>query len=237
MKVPFSMEKIENSCKLIVKENNLEECYIRPLAYYGYGKMGLNPIGVPVDVIIACWSWGSYLGKEMIRIKTSKYIRIHPKTIVADAKISGHYVNLIMSLLEVSADDNFDEGLFLDYEGNIAEGPGENLFIIKDGKIYTPKLGNILAGITRSSVIEFAKDLGYKIIEKTLTLDDLKNADEAFYTGTAAEITGIKQIDNTIIGGDIMGEIIKKFKNKFLDIIHGKDEKYDEWLTYTESKI
>src|SRR3989344_810458 len=230
MKIPFTEEEINKAIIETVKKNSVQSGYIRPLIYLGYGKMGLSPRGAPVNVSIAVWPWGSYLGENPIKVKTSKYMRIHPKSTIADAKITGHYVNSILAGEEAHS-QGFDEALLLDYQGNVAEGPGENLFIINENKIYTPKLGNILAGITRDSIIQIAKDLNMKVEEKTLTLEDLYSADEAFYTGTAAEVTPIAQVDDKTIKHSL-GPITKQLKEAYENILHGKNDKYKSWLTY-----
>lgn len=229
MKVPFSEKELIDAVKLTVKENDVNSGYIRPIIYFGYGKMGLNPDGAPVCVSIACWPWGKYLGEDAVKVKTSSFIRIHPKSTHADAKITGHYVNSILANIEASY-SGFDEALLLDFKGNVAEGPGENIFCVKAGKIYTPRLGNILPGITRASIIQIAKDLGYVVTEKDITIDELKNADEAFFTGTAAEVTAIRQIDDKLIGNGSSGLITKKLKGVFMDAVCLKSKKYKEWL-------
>lgn len=232
MEIPFSKQEIKQAILETIKINQIEECYIRPIAFFGYGKMGLNPKGAPVQTAIAVWPWGAYLGgKETISVKISKYIRLHPKSTIADAKITGHYVNSILSSLEIQK-AGFDEALLLDYEGYVAEGPGENIFIVKNNKLYTPPLGTILDGITRDSVIEIAKDLGIKNQEKKITVKELKSADEAFFSGTAAEICPIGKIDNTLINNGKMGEITEKIKDLYQKIVHGKEEKYFHWLQF-----
>jgi branched-chain amino acid aminotransferase len=232
MEVPYSVEELMEATVQTVKENKLESGYIRPLIYYGYGKMGLNPIGAPVETIIACWPWGKYLSDGAINVKISEFCRIHPRSTVADAKIVGHYVNSIMASLEISrTNGEYQEALLLDFEGNIAEGPGENFFVIKDGKIYTPPLGRILAGITRASVFEIIKDLGFDIVEKVMTPADAFAADECFFTGTAAEVTAIGRIDTTTIGNGEVGPITEKIKTAYMDLVEGRNQKYSEWLT------
>ncbi len=230
MKIPFSKEEFTEAVKETIRKNSLKAGYIRPICFFGYGKMGLNPEGAPVNCSIAVWPWGKYLGEGAVKVKTSKYIRIHPKSTHADAKICGHYVNSIFASVEVK-DKGYDEALLLDYKGNAAEGPGENLFIVKDGKLLTPPLGTILKGITRASIMQLAKDEGIKVEEKTLTLEDVYNAQEAFFTGTAAEVTPIGSLDDKKIG-KAPGPITSKLKDLYMDIVHGKNEKYKNWLTY-----
>ncbi len=228
MKLPFTPEEINKAVVGIVKVNGIKCGYIRPIAYYGYGKMGLNP---PVDVCVAVWPWGKYLGKDAVRVKTSKYIRIHPQSTVADAKICGHYVNSILASLE-SKKAGFDEALLLDYQGNVAEGPGENIFWVKGGKLFTVQAGNILLGITRDCLINIACDQGIEVEETSISLDGLKKADEVFFTGTAAEVTGIAQIDNTQIGSGELGQMTRQLRDTYMQVVGGRNEKYEGWLTY-----
>jgi len=230
IKIPFSKQVIKKAIIELIKVNKIEECYIRPIVFYGYGKMGLNPIGAEVNCAIAVWPWGKYL-KDKVKVKISKFIRLHPKSVISSAKVCGYYVNSIFATFEAE-DSKFDEAILLDYRGFIAEGPGENVFIVKDKIIYTPKLGSILPGITRDSIIKIARDLKIKVIEKDITVEELKNCDEAFFTGTAAEITPIYQVDKKIINNGLIGEITSILKEKFYQIVHGKDKKYKNWLTY-----
>ncbi|MFH2027786.1 MAG: branched-chain amino acid transaminase [Nanoarchaeota archaeon] len=232
MEVPFTEDEINSAIIETIKKNNISSGYIRPLLYYGYGKMGLDPHGAPVNVSIAVWPWGSYLGDEAIKVKISKFIRLHPESTHAEAKISGHYVNSIFASCEAK-EHGYQESLLLDYMGNVSEGPGENLFIVKGGKLLTPKVGNILQGITRRSIMEIAIDQGIEVDEVVLRPKDLFEADEAFFTGTAAEVTAIASIDDHKIG-HAPGPITTKIKEKFMDIVHGKDEKYKHWLTYVD---
>lgn len=231
MKIPFSKEKFIKAVKETIKVNKVSAGYIRPICFFGYGKMGLNPAGAPINCAIAVWPWGKYLGEGAVKVKTSTYLRIHPKSTHSDAKICGNYANSIFASVEVK-DAGYDEALLLDYKGNVAEGPGENIFIIKDDKLLTPPLGTILKGITRASIIQLAKDSGIEVEEKTLTLEDIYNADEAFFSGTAAEVTSIKQLDDKVIGDGEIGPITAKLKDIFMDIVHGKNKKYKDWLSY-----
>ena len=234
--IPFTQEELFEVIIELVQKNKQEHCYIRPLAYFGYGKMGLNPTGAPSEIIIACWPWGAYLPHEMVDLKVSSYIRIHPRSTIADAKICGHYVNSILAVRELIG-TTYHEALFLDLDGNIAEGPGENIFMVKDREVITPPLGTILAGITRETVISLLRDHEISVREESITDDMLKAADEAFFTGTAAEITPIRSLDDHVIGDGTVGEITQKIKSLYLDIVHGrfKDEKmksYERYLTY-----
>lgn len=230
MKIPYSEKQICEAILETIKVNKIPAGYIRPIAFYGYGKMGLNPTGAPVDMVIAIWPWGAYLGVDTVKVLTSSYMRIHPKSLASEAKITGHYVNSIMASLEAKK-AGYHEALLLDYRGKIAEGPGENIFIIKKGKLYTPPLGNILAGLTRKSVMSMAKDLKIPVVEKQLTLNDLKKADEAFFTGTACEVTAIGQIDKTLINKGKMGPITTKLRDLFHRVVTGQESKYKKWLT------
>ncbi len=230
MEVPFTEDEINNAILETIRKNQIRSGYIRPLFFYGYGKMGLDPKGAPVNVSIAVWPWGSYLGDEAVKVKTSGFIRIHPESTHSEAKICGHYVNSIFASCEVKA-HGYQEALLLDYNGKVAEGPGENIFIVKEGKLLTPRLGNILQGITRRSVIEIAIDLGIEVEETELALDDIYKADEAFFTGTAAEVTAIASLDDKAIG---QGPITEKIRGLFMDIVHGKNKKYENWLSYVK---
>jgi len=243
MKIPFSEQQINEAIVETVKKNNLQSGYIRPIAFYGYGIMGLDPNNAKVDVAIACWPWGKYL-PAAVKVKISPFIRIHPKSTDAAAKITGHYINSILATREAKL-AGFDEALLLDYKGNIAEGPGENFFMVKRKTLYTPKLGDkistkhsehklgyILPGITRASIIVIAKNAGYKVIEKDIKPREAIHADEAFLTGTAAEITPIRQINDTKIK---IGLVTEDLKFRFEDIVHGKDKRYSRWLNYCQT--
>jgi branched-chain amino acid aminotransferase len=234
MEIPYSREEIISACKEVIRANKLKECYIRPIAYRGYGEMGLNPLNCPVDIAIAVWPWGAYLGEEGlkkgIRVKTSTFQRISSNVIPPIAKATGQYINSILGKLE-SLHAGYDEAIMLDYRGFVSEGPGENLFIVKKGLIYTPPSNaSILIGITRNSVITIARELGYEVIERDITKNELYLADEVFFTGTAAEITPIREIDGYQIGNP--GEVTKSIQQKFFKIIKGEDERYMEWLDF-----
>ena len=230
MEIPFTLQQMNDAVVETVKANELKACYIRPLVYYGYGVMGLNPRNSPVDLMIACWPWGRYLDHDMVDLKVSKYIRIHPESTIPDAKIVGHYVNSILSVLELKG-TKYHEALLLDHKGNIAEGPGENLFIVKNNKIYTPQKGNILAGITRASIIEIAKFLNFEVEEKVISLDEVLSSDEAFYTGTAAEVTPIKSIDDKVIANGTIGKVTNTFKDFYKATVMGENSSFAKYLT------
>ncbi len=222
----------------VVRANQHDACYIRPIAFYGSEKMGVSPVGAKVHVAIAAWPWGAYLGPDAltkgIRVKTSSYARHHVNVTMARAKMSGTYPNSVLATLEATQ-HGYDEGLLLDVEGYVAEGAGENIFLIKDGKIWEPELTSALTGITRSSVIELAEGLGYKVGAKRLTRDDIYIADECFFTGTAAEVTPIRELDGRSIGEGKAGPITKRIQTAFFDVVSGKDRKHRHWLTPIES--
>jgi len=231
MKLPYSADDLSSITLELLKRNEVEACYIRPHATFGYGTMGLNPATAAVDVTIACWPWGAYLPISSANIKVSKYIRIHPRSTVADAKIGGHYVNSILAVQEVQG-TQYHEALFLDYEGNIAEGPGANFFIIKDREIITPPCGTILPGITRASVIEIARDKGCVVTERKLTVAEAQDADEAFFTGTAAEMTPIGSIEDKQLRAGAPGPITSELKQAYLDAAYGRSHRYTKFLTF-----
>lgn len=233
--IPFSKEEITNAIIETVKINGLKESYIRPIVFIGDGAMGIHPKDNPIRVAIAVWQWGAYLGddglKNGIRAKTSSFTRHHVNIMMTKAKICGNYVNSVLAKREV-VQDGYDEAVILDPEGYVCEATGENIFIVQNGNLKTPPLTSVLPGITRDSVISIALDRGIRVIEERFTRDELYVADEAFLTGTAAEITPIRQVDNRSIGNGKPGEITQTFQNIFFDIIRGKQEKYKKWLTY-----
>jgi branched-chain amino acid aminotransferase len=235
IKIPFNKEELNNATKNLIKLNRLEECYIRPLVYLGYGPMGVNPIDSPVNVSIITWKWGAYLGEDGllkgIRIKTSSFTRHHVNVMMTKAKISGNYANSILAKRE-AVELGYDEAVMLDTEGYVSECSGENIFIVKNKIIKTPPLTSILPGITRDSIMQIAKNAGYNVIEERFTRDELYCADECFLTGTAAELTPVREVDNRSIGSGNPGEITKKLQHEYNNIVHGKNSKYDIWLDY-----
>jgi branched-chain amino acid aminotransferase len=232
MESQWNVEEVCQACVEVIARNGLEHGYLRPLFFYGYGIMGLRPLGAPVELAIACWPWGSYLPHESVAVKVSSYCRIHPRSSDVEAKLVGHYVNSIMATLELRGTE-YHEALLLDYQGNIAEGPGENLFMVKDGALITPASGSILSGITRRTVFEMAQDLGIQVFERKLTIEELLAGDEAFFTGTAAEITPIGSLDKKLIGKDgKVGEVTRKIRDLYGEIVRGKVERYKKFLTY-----
>ncbi|MQR01899.1 branched-chain amino acid transaminase [Glaciimonas soli] len=234
LQVPFDFATLFEAQRTVVKENQLESCYIRPLIWVGSEKLGISAKGNTIHVAIAAWPWGAYLGEEGmakgIRVKTSSFSRHHVNVSLVRAKASGYYINSILANQEALT-DGYDEALLLDTEGYVSEGSGENVFIIKNGKLYTPDLASCLDGITRDAVLTMARDNGIDIIEKRITRDEMYCADEAFFTGTAAEITPIRELDNRTIGAGHRGPITEQIQSLFFDVVAGKAPKYQHWLT------
>jgi branched-chain amino acid aminotransferase len=234
MQMPFTPEQVMDAQRQVVRANKLEEAYLRPIAFYGSEKMGVSPVGAKVHVAVAAWTWGAYLGEEGlqkgIRVKTSSYARHHINVSMVRSKTGGHYVNSILANLEATR-EGYDEALLLDTQGFVAEGAGENLFIVRDGQIYEPQLVSGLAGITRRTVIELASDLGLSVQAKPMTRDDVYLADEAFFSGTAAEITPIRELDGRVIGAGRRGPLTEKIQTAFFDAVNGRTPRYREWLT------
>ena len=237
MEIPFSKEEITQAQLAAVRDNNLESAYLRPMCFYGSEGMGLRADNLKTHTIVAAWEWGSYLGEDNmtngIRIKTSSFTRHHVNISMCKAKANGHYINSMLALQEALT-DGYDEALLLDVEGFVAEGSGENIFIISDGVIYTPDLTSALNGITRNTIMSLANDLGYEVIEKRITRDEVYIADEAFFSGTAAEVTPIRELDNRPIGTGTRGPITEKLQSLYFDIVQGKVDKYKDWLTYVD---
>lgn len=233
MPLPYTAEQIFDACIETLRANKLKAGYIRPLAFVGFGEMGVYPGRNPVNMIIACWPWGAYLGPEAlemgIRVRTSSFTRFQPNTLMSKAKAAGNYVNSILAKIE-AVEDGYDEALMLDTQGLVSEATGENLFVIVDGKIKTPQLTNTLGGITRSSIITLARDLGYVVEEYPLSRDEVYIADEAFFCGTAAEITPIRELDNRTIGAGRAGTITKHLQQEYFKVASGQNPKYKDWL-------
>lgn len=234
MKIPYSRDEIMEAQKEVVRANKMESCYIRPIAFYGSEKMGVSPKGASVHVAIAAWPWGAYLGAEAlekgIRVKTSSYARHHVNVSMCRAKYSGTYANSILANLEAT-EHGYDEALLLDVDGFVAEGSGENFFVVKDGALYEPELTSGLSGITRDAIITLATEMGYTVSSKRITRDDVYIADEAFFTGTAAEVTPIREVDGRVIGSGKRGPITARLQQAFFDCVLGKSEKHRDWLT------
>jgi branched-chain amino acid aminotransferase len=234
MKIPFTKEEINEATRAAVRENGLESAYIRPLAFYGSEGMGIRADNLKVHVVIAAWHWGAYMGDEAlergIKIRTSSFTRHHVNISMTRAKASGHYINSMLALQEaVSA--GADEALLLDPEGYVAEGSGENVFIVKNGVIYTPEVTACLNGITRNTVLTLARELGVEIVEKRITRDEVYIADEAFFTGTAAEVTPIRELDGRQIGAGRRGPVTEKLQKAYFDLVTGKTAAHAEWRT------
>ena len=234
MKIPYDRQTLMDAQKEVVRANKLESCYLRPIAFYGSEKMGVSPKGNTVHVAIAAWPWGAYLGADAIekgiRVKTSSYARHHVNVSMCRAKYSGTYANSILANVEAT-DHGYDEGLLLDVDGFVAEGAGENLFVIKNGRIFEPELTSALIGITRETVIQLADDLGYKVEARRITRDDLYIAAEAFFTGTAAEVTPIREVDGRTIGAGRRGPVTTKIQKAFFDLVNGRNKRYKQWLS------
>jgi branched-chain amino acid aminotransferase len=239
MPVPYSAEQLRDATLELVARNGLRSCYIRPLINRGYGQMGLNPLEAPVDVSIACWEWGVYLGEEGkrngVRAKVSSWRRISPDSLIPHAKASGQYLNSVLAKVE-SVKAGYDEAILLDDHGHVCEGTGENVYIVRDGKIATPAQHNsILDGITRRSLIQIAADLGYTVVERDVARAELYLADEVFLSGTAAELVPVREVDDHAVGTGEPGEVTCVLQAAFDDAIHGRSERYREWLDVVQS--
>jgi len=235
MPMPFSKDELNKAQLASVKENNLDSAYLRPMVFYGSEGMGLRADNLKSHVIVAAWSWGAYLGADAleqgIRIRTSSFTRHHVNVAMCKAKANGNYINSMLALSDALR-DGYDEALLLDVDGFVAEGSGENFFMVYDGVIYTPELTSALDGITRATVIQLAKEEGYQVREKRITRDEVYVADEAFFTGTAAEVTPIRELDGRIIGSGSRGPITKVLQTKYFDVVHGRSEAHQDWLAY-----
>ena len=233
MNLPFSFEQVMEAQKEVVRANKLASCYIRPIAWIGDKKLGVSPRGNTIHLAIAAWEWGAYLGEEGlakgIRVKTSSFTRHHVNVSLVRAKASGYYINSILANNEVTA-HGYDEALLLDTDGYVSEGAGENVFIVRNGTIYTPDLASCLDGITRDSVLTLARDLGIPVVEKRITRDEMYCADEAFFSGTAAEITPIRELDDRTIGSGSRGPVTERLQSLFFEVVGGKAPAYAHWL-------
>ncbi len=235
MEIPYTQEEIVEACLNTLRTNGLSNGYIRPLVFYGAGEMGVLPADNPVEVAIITWPWGAYLGDEALEkgvaVKVSTFSRHYPNSMMTRGKIVGNYVNSILAKIEANQ-DGYHEGILTDTDGYISEGSGENLFMIRNEEIRTTPPSTILKGITRDTAIQIAEEFGYDVVEAKFTRDDLYIADELFFTGTAAEITPIRQVDKREIADGTPGPITKKIQQRFFDIVEGKVDDYDDWLTY-----
>ena len=235
MKIPFTLEEVMQAQLEVIRANKLESCYLRPLTWIGSEKLGVSPKGNKIHLMIAAWNWGAYLGEEGmkrgIRVKTSSYTRHHPNITMIHAKAVSNYTNSILANMEAT-DDGYDEALLLDPTGFVSEGAGENLFIVRHGKIYTPdSSAGALNGITRNTIFAICQDLGLELKEKPITRDEIYIADEAFFTGTAAEVTPVRELDRLQIGSGNRGPITEKIQSAFFDIVNGRNPKYADWLS------
>jgi branched-chain amino acid aminotransferase len=233
--LPYSVAELEQAALEVIRANKLKECYIRPLAFLGLGELGVYAPNNPVNVCIAVWPWGAYLGDEGlrngIRAKVSSFTRHHVNVMMTKSKATGNYINSVLAKGEAKK-AGYDEAIMLDVEGYVSEASGENIFIVRDGKMKTTPLTSILPGITRSSILTLAQDMGYRVIEERFTRDELYTADEAFFTGTAAELTPIREVDDRQIGAGSRGPVTADIQQAFFDVIKGKNEKYHLWLSY-----
>ena len=231
--IPFSKKQINEAQKLVVRENKLKEAYLRPMIFLGSEGMGLRAEGLKVHAIVAAWDWPSYLSPEAlkrgIKVRTSSYTRHHPNITMTKAKANGNYINSMLAL-RVALDCGCEEALMLDVDGFIAEGSGENVFIVRDGVVYTPELSACLDGITRKTVINLAEKAGYKIVEKRITRDEVYVADEAFFTGTAAEVLPISELDGRSLGAGHRGPLTELMQTQYFDLVRGKIPEYSDWL-------
>ena len=234
MNMPFSKEELNEAQIQAVKKNNLNSAYLRPMCFYGSEGMGLRADNLRTHVMVAAWAWGAYLGEDGlnkgIRIKTSSFTRHHVNVTMCKAKANGNYMNSMLALQEALR-DGYDEALLLDVDGFVAEGSGENIFLVRNGVIYTPDLTSALDGITRNTIFVLAKEYGYEIVEKRITRDEVYIADEVFFTGSAAEVTPIREVDNRIIGNGGRGPITEKLQSLYFDVVHGRSEAHKDWLT------
>lgn len=235
MDMPFSKEELNEAQLAAVRENKLDSAYLRPMVFYGSEGMGLRADNLKTHVIVAAWSWGAYLGQEAlekgIRIRTSSYTRHHVNISMCKAKANGQYINSMLALSDAQR-DGYDEALLLDVDGFVAEGSGENFFMVYDDVIYTPELTSALDGITRQTVIQLAKEEGYEVREKRITRDEVYVADEAFFTGTAAEVTPIRELDGRTIGCGSRGPVTEVLQKKYFDVVHGRSAAHSDWLAY-----
>lgn len=238
LEVPYSIEDLEQAQKAVVKDNSLKSAYIRPLIWVGSEKLGIAATGNTVHTSVSAWHWGAYLGEEGlskgIRVKTSSYTHHHPNVTMCKAKAVSNYPVSIMSNQEV-VKNGYDEAILMDPQGFVCQGSGENLFLVNNGELHTPDLsGGALDGITRRTIIEFAQDLGIKVHERRITRDEFYLADEAFFTGTAAEVTPIREYDDRKIGKGSRGEVTEQLQSLFFDVVKGKNDKYAHWLSYVD---
>ncbi len=235
MEIPYTQEELQKACVEVVRANGLEECYIRPIVYRGYGEMGLNPLSCPVEVAVAAWRWGRYLGRafeEGARVIVSSWRRISSETLPATAKACGHYLNSQLAKVE-AVKAGCDEAIMLNVDGYVSEGTGENFFIVRDGVLYTPPVeASILPGITRDTVMRLASDMGYRVVERFMSRGEIYTADECFLTGTAAEVVPVVVVDGRPVGDGKPGPVTRRIQEAYLRVVRGEDSRYEDWLTY-----
>lgn len=234
MQIPWTREQLNEAQKLVIRANGLDECYLRPMCFFGSEGMGLRAEGLTTHCIIAAWPWPSYMDPEAkergIKVRTSSYTRHHVNITMCKAKANGNYINSMLALREAQ-ECGAEEALLLDNEGYVAEGSGENIFLVRNGKMHTPELTSCLDGITRNTIFAFAEELGLEIVERRITRDEVYIADEAFFTGTAAEVLPIRELDGRLIGGGLPGPVTRQFQTMYFDQVKGKREAHPEWLT------
>ena len=234
MNIPFTQDELNAAQKAMVRENGLDSAYLRPMCFYGSEGMGLRADNLQVHCMAAAWSWGAYLGDEGmnrgIRIRVSSYTRHHVNAVMCRAKANGNYMNSMLALQEALR-DGYDEALLLDKDGFVMEGSGENIFLVRNGVLITPDLTSALDGITRRTIIQLAAEQGLKVIERRITRDEVYIADEAFFTGTAAEVTPVREVDNRVIGAGRRGPITEKLQRLYFDVVHGRSAAHRDWLT------
>lgn len=237
MAMPYSKEELNEAQRAVVRENGLSSAYLRPMAFYGAEGMGLRADNLKVHVMVAAWTWGAYMGAENlekgIKVATSSFTRHHPNISMTKAKANGAYMNSMLALQEAIR-HGCDEALLLDKEGYVSEGSGENFFMVRDGVIYTPLLTSALDGITRKTIMQLAAEMGYSVIERNITRDEVYIADEAFFTGTAAEVTPIRELDGRAIGSGSRGPITQAIQARYFALVQGKDKDYVEWRTFVK---
>ena len=235
LEIPFSRQEIESACIESLRRNRLDQGYIRPIVFVGAGEMGLNPAENPIRVAVIAWPWGKYLGEEGvergIRAKVSTFVRHHVNSKMSKGKTCGDYVNSILAKREALL-DGYDEAIMLDVDGLVSEATGENIFLVRDGILCTPPLHTILDGLTRSTVIELARDKGIQVVERPITRDELYIADEVFLTGTAAEVTPVREVDRRVVGRGVRGPLTRLLQSTFFQVVAGRERKYERWLTY-----
>jgi len=236
MKIPFDKATVNEVCQAVIRDNKLTEgCYIRPMCFYGSEGMGIRASNLKVHMMVAAWQWPAYLGDEGlekgIKVRVSSYARHYVNSAMCKAKANGNYINSTIALHE-AVRDGYDEALLLDPDGYVAEGTGENLFLVRNGVLYTPALTSALEGITRDAIMQFIRDLGWQVVEKNITRDEVYVADEAFFTGTAAEVTPIRELDGRIIGEGRRGPVTEQLQGLYFDQVYGRRDVYNEWLTY-----